>query len=74
MSSKQPIYVYDSRTQFSEPLFVLYDFNHINPVITAVFGNPVPEFIFVTTMRRHKYALNDPYLGKTVSNKKFKNH
>ncbi len=63
--NKQPIYVYDSRTQFIEPIFVVFDLNHVERVITALFGETRPEFLFVTTMRHHKHPANDPYLGKT---------
>lgn len=58
-----PYYAYDSRTQYVKPVFVVYDRDHIEPVLTALYGHH-PDFIEIYTYRMHQYNGNEEsYLG-----------
>ena len=55
-------YVYDRREQFMKPIVTVYDDEHIEPVIMAIYGC-YPEFIYETKTRLHPYD-RDPYSHK----------
>jgi hypothetical protein len=48
------IYVYDSRQQYMEPVFVVYEEEHVDAVAQAIFGEgPRPDFLHVSYVRLH---------------------
>lgn len=64
-----PIYVYDNRKEFQEPIFVAYDEKNVDKIIIALFGE-VPSWVFVSKARLHKYnAQSETYLGKFTARK-----
>lgn len=66
----KPIYVYDSRTQFEEPIFVAYDKAHVEKFVRSIYGE-IPSFIFESYRRLHKYSsCDESYLGRSSKGKK----
>jgi len=74
--SNIPYYVYDSRGQFIEPLFIVYDEKRINEALQAFgmcgCGHTIeshdcvncwfkPDWVYVSRMRMHPYEVQDPY-------------
>lgn len=59
--SSDPIYVYDSRTQFTRPLFVVYEHEHVDAFLMALdpesagLGWRRPDWVYVTMQRMHTY-------------------
>lgn len=64
-----PIYVYDSRTQYQEPVFVVYDERNVEPVIMALYGL-YPDFLHVSKQRLHQYNGTESYVGKSKSSRR----
>lgn len=61
----RPIYIYDSRTQYQEPICVMYDEKNVEPVLMALFGC-YPDFVHVSNVRLHKYdGNNESYGGRS---------
>ncbi len=66
MENREPIFVYDSRTQFTKPMFVVYEYELIDPFLkkmgiddfSAVWKRP--DWVMVTKQRMHPYEPN-PY-------------
>jgi hypothetical protein len=68
--SKIPYYIYDSRGQFAEPLFVVYDEKYIDDMLIAIEthmctsvgpGWKRPDWVYVSRTRMHPYEAQDPY-------------
>lgn len=55
------IYVYDIRTQMSEPAFVVYDESHVDKVMSVLFETNEKEHMFVTKSPVHRVYPIDPY-------------
>lgn len=56
---KRAIYVYDTREQFVNPVFVVYDMSHIDIVANVIFPS-LAEHGYITYERIHPYDEN-PY-------------
>jgi hypothetical protein len=48
-----PIYVYDSRSQYQEPIFIVYDEAYVEQIVRLLNGGEYPDHIYVTTIRLH---------------------
>jgi hypothetical protein len=58
-----PFYVYDSRTQYVEPVFIAYNREHVEPMLMAIYGC-YPDYIEVYTFRMHDFdPQKDSFLG-----------
>jgi hypothetical protein len=57
----RPTYVYDVRSQYERPVFIVYDDAHVEPCIMALYGE-YPEFLHVTKIRMHKSGPHERYL------------
>lgn len=60
MIDSEPIYVYDSRSQFVRPLFVCYDFDNVDVLLKALNNDDGPNWsrpswAYVTKIRMHVY-------------------
>jgi len=60
------IYIYDRRTQLTEPVAIVYDKKNVELVIMALFGC-LPDYVFESLIRLHPYDA-DPY--KSMGSKK----
>ena len=67
MENREPIFIYDSRTQFTRPMFVVYDYDHIDLFLMKLEGIPEltprwtrPDWVYVSKQRMHPYE-PDPY-------------
>jgi hypothetical protein len=61
-------YAYDNRTQYEEPVFTVYNREHVQPVAQALFGT-MPDWLFVSTRRLHPWNPNETYRGRTSKGK-----
>lgn len=61
-------YVYDSRTQCEEPVFVVYNREHIQTIASALFGS-MPDWLLVSTRRLHPWNPNETYRGRPSKGK-----
>lgn len=53
------IYVYDNRTQYQEPIVVVYNDAHVRPAVLAILGC-YPDYVVESRVRLHPYD-KDPY-------------
>jgi hypothetical protein len=67
-NSKLVYYAYDNRTQYDEPVFVVYDRDHVQKVTQALYGE-TPEWLLVSTRRLHPWNPNESYRGRTSKGK-----
>lgn len=71
MENKDPIFVYDSRTQFTKPMFIVYEYELIDPFLKNMGIDDVdgrPDWVIVTKQRMHPYEPN-PYKVPGLSTK-----
>lgn len=61
-------YAYDNRAQYEQPVFVVYEREHVNKVAIALFGE-TPDWLFVTTRRMHSWNPNESYRGRPSKGK-----
>ena len=61
MENNEPIYVYDSRTQFTRPMFVVYNFDDVDIFLKAKDNTydpkwERPDWVYVSKQSMHPYA------------------
>ncbi len=61
-------YAYDNRTQYEEPVFIVYNREHVRPVAEALFGT-LPDWLLVSTRRLHSWNPNETYRGRPSKGK-----